>query len=444
LNAEENDIRLDELFRKKLESAEVIPSPSFNSTLMKKLAFREFLSFNPAKLNIFYIGGAVVAGIATVLVLSLNKTDNEYNWQDTIVSENVVVSSDIPANQLPVIIEAPEYSEQPEQTTTATRTPISTNETLQVVNDSETVIENNQSPVLAERMTLEPTVAISEFINREQLTDNRLVANNRNNTKLFTSSVSSGCAPLSVSFAATSEDIDSYRWRFGGAGFSAEKSPTWIFTYPGEYNVTLEAFSSGRLVGVYTENITVYPRPTARFEISPEKAVLPDDEVRFINYSSGAVRFQWDFGDGNGSQQFEPLHRYRRYENYAVTFKAYNEYGCADSVTLRNAFSGTNYYIEFPNAFIPNQNGPSGGVYSQSSESAHVFYPVFFGVMDYNLRIFSQRGILIFESSDIEIGWDGYFNGQLGNSGVYIWQVSGKYHNGESFFKRGDVTLLRN
>ena len=430
MSAEKDDMMLEELFRTKLESAEVIPGASFNSTLMKKLAWREFMTFNPVKVNMFYVGGIVAAGIAAILLLSPDKAES----QSDFIPENVVVKeyTDTTANQIPVAVEMPEDSGQPAGTV------------AQVSANNETAAENNQSPVLVEHRALDPAVTRSESINREHLTDNRLVVNNRGSAKLFISSASNGCAPLSVKFAVASEEIDSCRWSFGGSGVSGEKSPAWTFAFPGEYAVTLEAFSSGKPVGVYTENITVYPRPTARFEINPD-AVIPDDAVQFTNYSSGAVGYQWDFGDGSGSQQFEPLYRYRRFDNYTVTFKAYNEYGCADSVILHNAFAGSRSYIEFPNAFIPNQNGPSGGSYSQNgTESAQVFHPVSFGVIDYQLKIFSRRGILIFESSDIDVGWDGYFNGQLCEPGVYIWQVSGKYRTGESFSKRGDITLLRN
>ena len=442
MNAEKDDIRLDELFRKKLESAEVMPGPALNSTLMKRLARREFMTFNPAKINVFYIGGAILAGIAAILILSLNKMDNEYNWQDTIVSGSVVIDIDMPANQLTFVVEMSENSKQSANTVAEAKTPASVEEAAQTMNGAGTFVESNQ-PVLTDINTIDPVVTKSE-INREQLIDNRLI-NNRNNTKLFISSAFNGCAPFSVKFAVTLEEIDSCRWNFGGNGVSVEKSPTWVFAFPGEFKVSLEAFSLGKLVGFYSENITVYPRPTARFEINPENAVIPDDAVRFINYSSSAVRYQWDFGDGFGSQQFEPLYRYTKFDNYTVTFKAYNEYGCVDSVIVRNAFAGSNYYIEFPNAFIPNQNGPLGGIYSQkSAESDHVFHPIFYDVTNYNLKIFSRTGILIFESSDVNIGWDGYLNGQLSNPGVYVWQVSGKFRNGESFFKRGDVTLIKN
>ena len=187
------------------------------------------------------------------------------------------------------------------------------------------------------------------------------------------------------------------------------------------------------------------PNPSARFEIYPDKAVIPEDEVRFQNYSAEAIKYLWSFGDGSTSEQFEPYHRYEKYGNYNVSLKVYSENGCSDSLMVLNAFSGSAYFIEFPNAFIPNTGGPSGGVYSSvSDESAQVFHPSFSGVSEYHLKIFSKIGVLIFETSDINIGWDGYFKGQLTNPGVYIWKVRGNFSNGEPFTKMGDVTLLRN
>jgi hypothetical protein len=110
-----------------------------------------------------------------------------------------------------------------------------------------------------------------------------------------------------------------------------------------------------------------------------------------------------------------------------------------------NAFSGSEYFIEFPNAFIPNPDGPVGGSYSsKSDEGAEIFHPSFSGVSDYHLKIFSKLGILIFESNDINIGWDGYIKGQLSNPGVYVWKVRGNFRNGEPFIRMGDVTLLKN
>jgi hypothetical protein len=113
-------------------------------------------------------------------------------------------------------------------------------------------------------------------------------------------------------------------------------------------------------------------------------------------------------------------------------------------MTVTNAFSESGCFIEFPNAFIPNSNGPAGGYYtSKSDESAQIFHPVTSGVSEYQLRIFSRLGILIFETSDINIGWDGYHKGALCEPGVYVWKARGTYKNGESFVKTGDVMLIR-
>jgi PKD repeat protein len=188
----------------------------------------------------------------------------------------------------------------------------------------------------------------------------------------------------------------------------------------------------------------VYPKPQARFEIATENDVATNYEMHFLNYSINAVQFRWDFGDGSASEVFEPGHRYSKFGNYNVRLVAYSEFGCSDSVTLFNALSGSQYFINFPNAFIPNTQGPTGGFYSsKSDEAAQVFHPSYSGVSDYQLKIFSKLGIQIFESNDINIGWDGYNNGQLCEPGVYIWKVRVKFRNGEPFTKMGDVTLLK-
>jgi hypothetical protein len=112
---------------------------------------------------------------------------------------------------------------------------------------------------------------------------------------------------------------------------------------------------------------------------------------------------------------------------------------------IRNAFAGSGCFINFPNAFIPGSDGPSGGFYSsKSDEASQIFHPVSSGVNEFQLKIFSKQGILIFETNDISIGWDGYHKGHLCEPGVYVWKVRGTFTNGEPFVKMGDITLLKN
>lgn len=443
MQAEKEDKELIELFRKNLGNAEVIPDPSVNSKLMRQLAMREFVIFNPARFNIYYLGGLAVAAVTAAIILLSDGIDGP------------PVTVDVPANESALTSEMP-FIEYPDTTAAKTYTYSDTGVSKeksggQSLAESEdkkaslvTESAKERPRVLFDHTDLNPVISRNDLFRNYAIDTDKLINTGKAVNKMFISSVTEGCLPLKVRFINVAVDFDSCRWTFGDGGSSYNKAPEWIFDVEGEYRVTLELFSSGKLVSASSDIIKVYPRPVANFEISPERPVIPDDAIRFINFSAGAVRSLWDFGDGNRSDLFEPQHKYLRYGSYDVKLVVFNEYGCPDSIMVRNAFSGSAYFIEFPNAFIPNPDGTSGGVYSsKSDESAHVFHPVFHGVSEYQLKIFSKMGILIFESNDINIGWDGYLNGQLSNPGVYIWKVRGKYRNGEPFIKMGDLTLLK-
>jgi PKD repeat protein len=287
--------------------------------------------------------------------------------------------------------------------------------------------------------------ASKDIVISEKSGSDRLQAKSAGTSALFLPSAISGCAPLKIHFDNLADSYIKYNWAFGDGGFSSEKEPDWIYDVEGEYIAILKVTDSGGQTTSWSVPINVYPTPKAKFEFTPESAILPIDEIRFINYSTGAVGYKWDFGDGGASTAFEPVHKYLKYGRYNIRLVAISENGCSDTLIIKNAFSGSDYSIEMPNAFIPNSQGPSGGIYSsKSDENAEIFHPVYSGVTEYRLKIFSKTGILIFESSDINIGWDGYFKGQLCNPGVYIWKISGNFSNGEPFTKMGDVTLLKN
>ncbi len=72
-----------------------------------------------------------------------------------------------------------------------------------------------------------------------------------------------------------------------------------------------------------------------------------------------------------------------------------------------------------------------------------MFFPYTLGVIDYKLEIFNRWGEQIFESLDVNIGWDGYYRGKLCQQDVYVWKAYLKLNNGMEYTKAGDVTLLR-
>ncbi|UTW61224.1 gliding motility-associated C-terminal domain-containing protein [bacterium SCSIO 12741] len=65
--------------------------------------------------------------------------------------------------------------------------------------------------------------------------------------------------------------------------------------------------------------------------------------------------------------------------------------------------------------------------------------------MEYQLMIFNRWGEMVFETSDVAQGWDGYYRDtdKICIQDVYVWKVMGKYINGQRFEEAGEVTLLR-
>jgi PKD repeat protein len=443
LKAKKENRKLRELFRHKLEYAEIIPDPSVSAKLMRKLAVREFFHFSPYRLNIYYLAGIVAAGVTAALLMTSSPA-NQNSSAPVEVILKAPQKENTEVNIIPNVSSAAQIIKE--------RVPVINN----VIENSVTVQEAaDKKPIFKDTLIREQnsinTGTLNESLKGKTLfsrsADDKLKVREMDvaEVPLFEASVDRGCAPLKVIFNNNLSGYDSCLWTFGDGGSSSGRAPEWIYDVDGEYRVVLKVFGPDGLTSVSSGVITVFPKPTARFEVYPDKITIPGDEVRFLNYSADAVQYLWNFGDGSLSELFEPLHKYEKYGNFNISLKVFSDAGCSDSLMVYNAFSGSAYYIEFPNAFIPNTNGPSGGVYSSTSdESAQVFHPSYSGVSDYHLKIFSKMGVLIFETNDINIGWDGYFNGQLTNPGVYIWKVRGNFNNGEPFTKMGDITLLKN
>ncbi len=99
--------------------------------------------------------------------------------------------------------------------------------------------------------------------------------------------------------------------------------------------------------------------------------------------------------------------------------------------------------LVFPNAFIPNSGGPSSGKYFNREIYNDIFHPKVKGeIAEYSLKIYSRTGALIFETKDINIGWDGYYQNKLMPEGVYPFIASGKFEDGSDFMKRGNITTI--
>lgn len=422
---------IENLFRKEFSEYSVEPSAEFEGRLRRKLQAKEFLRFNPGRFNVWYLGGIVATAIL-VGSLIYSKPDPKI-----IDSKEILPTSTIEKAETDKVVIGDDKSEiiskgSPEASEKIT--------TVRVNHEPERISTNIESKEIKIK-TPDSSSLVQRFTNNSSVDRDMLVKNSPK--AMFSTDFLSGCLPLKVSFDNLSSYYDSCLWEFGDGGYSKNISPVWVFDEEGDFEVTLVVFGQNGQKAVTKHIITVYPLPKARFEIGSGDAILPEEMIHFFNYSDNSVSWEWTFGDGTRSSSFEPDHSYNKPGSYIVKLIAKTQFGCVDSMTVTNAFDDNSCYIKFPNAFIPNSGGPTGGYFSSwSDERSEVFHPVWSGVTQYQLRIFSRMGILVFETNDIDIGWDGYIKGEKAESGVYIWKVRGLFKNGDPFVQAGDVTIL--
>ena len=255
-----------------------------------------------------------------------------------------------------------------------------------------------------------------------------------------------GCSPLTVQFTNKSLYGETYMWGFGDGQYSVKENPVHTYYVPGSYIVKLIVYN---IAGESVHNgiVTVYQNPTAILEAYPTDVINNEQVVVFSNNSMHDSVSFWRFGDGMTSEEKNPYHKYMEQGSYIVTLIVTSKDGCIDSAQLATPVRvdwkvGD---IDFPNVFKWNETGPTGGFWRPGCypEMDYVFRPFYENVSEYKLQIFNRWGVLIYESSDLYQGWDGYSrDGKLAVQGVYVWKVTGRYADGDYFTKVGDVTFL--
>ena len=255
----------------------------------------------------------------------------------------------------------------------------------------------------------------------------------------FSGSPLTGCIPLEVTLLADDNSNTSYSWSAsnGLTGTGAQSSLT--FTSGGIYDITLTAVLNGCFTTTTLYNyIEVDNYPIASFVPSSNSFTELSQLLEFTNTSSGANSYSWDFGDGGISTDENTEHNFTANLNgHVITLTAYSQFLCANVDSVQILFNnGLVYYI--PNTFTPN-----GDEFNQT------FKPIFSNSIDpynYSFYIYNRWGHVIFETHDIERGWDGLFgeDGIPVPQGTYNYKIIVKFSETDErkeFF--GHINLVR-
>ena len=179
----------------------------------------------------------------------------------------------------------------------------------------------------------------------------------------FSASPTFGKAPLTVSFTdqSTGSPI-SWKWNFGDGNSSKERNPVYTYNKSGLYAVTLtvsntngsNALTKTGYIAV-SDASDVSITPVSRFSASPTSGKVPLT-VNFTDESTGSPTYwRWAFGDGNTSNEKNPVHTYNKSGNYTIALTTTNEAG--SNKVQKSGYiilvSGNNNVVANPDYIVP-------------------------------------------------------------------------------------------
>ncbi len=256
--------------------------------------------------------------------------------------------------------------------------------------------------------------------------------------------IAEGCAPLGVAFPDLTEGGTWLaQWDLGNGQSSTASAPTAVYL-AGTHNVQLTLTSAMGCSGsTVLEGLVVsHAAPDAAFSASAWSADMNTALIFTDESGAGVVMQQWSFGDGGHGSGPSIEHVFHYPGTYEVMLHVVDGNGCSATVSHQVEIDHTHELI-LPNAFSPSPLGANGGVWIPDDLSNDVFYAFAVDVADFNMRIHNRWGEMIFESSDVSRGWDGYYLSQLCPQDVYMVRTWVRFKDGQELLKYTDLTLFR-
>ena len=257
----------------------------------------------------------------------------------------------------------------------------------------------------------------------------------------FTSSATSGCEPLCVTFTNNSVVPAGVAttWSFNyGDGTANDTAHYHCYNNDGVYSVGLTVTSGGCTSSFTNTNmITVHPMPVADFT-APQNTSIINPVVNFNDNSTNAASWYWNFGDfyagaDSVSNLQNPSHEYTETGTFCVTLSVVSPFGCMDAIQQCIVID-PEFSLYIPNGFSPNGDGINDEFYCKGDF-----------IKKYEMTIYDRWGNLIFLSDDINKHWDGKANhgDEIAQQDVYVYAVKITDNKDKKHKYIGTVTIVK-
>ena len=156
-----------------------------------------------------------------------------------------------------------------------------------------------------------------------------------------TVSNNTGCGSLVVQFQDLSTgNPDTWLWDFGNGNISTQQNPIAIYSSSGSFDVTLtvsnnnsnDAKTSLSFIEIFELPVAEISTNSLANGCAPLDIVYQDASV----FNNPIISWQWDFGDGGGSQLQNPTYTYQTSGSYNVSLLIVDSNGCQNMIISNN------------------------------------------------------------------------------------------------------------
>ena len=180
-----------------------------------------------------------------------------------------------------------------------------------------------------------------------------------------------------------------------------------------------------------TDNVTVTVNPLPSANAGPDDTIQMGGSVQLTG--TGGVQYFWTPSTGlSNANLFDPVASPDTSTVYVLTVT--NLFGCQSTDTMEVYVFGYAIPYWIPSAFTPNGDGHNDVLYVRGG-----------GFVTFEFTIYNRYGELMFDSKDINEGWDGTFLGgaQPAPMDAYVYRINGALSDGTIVNAKGLVNLVR-
>lgn len=235
------------------------------------------------------------------------------------------------------------------------------------------------------------------------------------------------CPRDSVTLTAVNTDFVAYYKWFPDMYLNDTTGPI-VLSHP-ETNMEYSVVTTNMYGCTDTATVQVTVKANANFFLEDSVRLYPGESYQ-IEPTTNCTYFSWTPSGGlSGKYIANPVAAPEYSTKYVVT--GITEWGCKTKDSI-NINISTDAILSVPNAFTPG-NGANSKFKVIRRGMATLRY----------FRVYDRWGVVVFETKNIDEGWDGTYKGIPQPVGVYVYDIGAATLNGTPFNKTGNVTLLR-